>query len=73
MIFDFCLFILFIFKSKRNFKRYLDMKILVNFKCGILKVKKLSILCIFNIKGGVNLNYRKELGCNLIIKMNKVD
>lgn len=49
------------------------MKILVNFKCGILKVKKLLILCIFNIKGGVNLNYRKELGCNLIIKMNKVD
>nr|XP_044635664.1 LOW QUALITY PROTEIN: coiled-coil domain-containing protein 168 [Equus asinus] len=70
---DFCLPTLSTSKSKRNFKQYSDMKTLVNLKCGISKAKKPSISCILNIKGGANPNHRKELGCNLTTKMNKVD
>ncbi|XP_046520732.1 leucine-rich repeat transmembrane protein CCDC168 [Equus quagga] len=70
---DFCWPTLSTSKSKRNFKQYSDMKTLVNLKCGISKAKKPSISCILNIKGGANPNHRKELGCNLTTKMNKVD
>ncbi|XP_059758891.1 leucine-rich repeat transmembrane protein CCDC168 [Balaenoptera ricei] len=70
---DFCLASLSISKSKRNFKQYSDLKILMKPKCGILKAKKPSISNMFNIKGGASPNHRKELGYNLTTKIKEVD
>ncbi|XP_055282779.1 leucine-rich repeat transmembrane protein CCDC168 [Moschus berezovskii] len=69
---DFCMAALSPSKSKRNFKQYSDMKILMNPKCGILKAKKPPISHMFNIKGGARQNRRKELGYNLTTKMGQV-
>ncbi|VFV36659.1 Hypothetical predicted protein [Lynx pardinus] len=54
-----------------NFK-YSDKKTSVNIKYGLLKAKKLSVSNIFNIKGAVSPNHRKELGCNPTTKMKEV-
>uniref|UniRef100_A0ABI7WFE7 Coiled-coil domain-containing protein n=1 Tax=Felis catus TaxID=9685 RepID=A0ABI7WFE7_FELCA len=56
---------------QRNFK-YSDKKTSVNTKYGLLKAKKLSVSNIFNIKGAVSPNHRKELGCNPTTKMKEV-
>ncbi|XP_046931301.1 leucine-rich repeat transmembrane protein CCDC168 [Lynx rufus] len=67
--FDFCLPAL--STPQRNFK-YSDKKTSVNTKYGLLKAKKLSVSNIFNIKGAVSPNHRKELGCNPTTKMKEV-
>uniref|UniRef100_A0A2K6GF98 Coiled-coil domain containing 168 n=1 Tax=Propithecus coquereli TaxID=379532 RepID=A0A2K6GF98_PROCO len=59
-------------ERKRNFKRFSDMKTLVNPKCGIMKAKKPSISYMLNIKGSASPNHRKELRCNLTTKMKEV-
>ncbi|XP_049503145.1 leucine-rich repeat transmembrane protein CCDC168 [Panthera uncia] len=67
--FDFCLPAL--STPQRNFK-YSDKKTSVNTKYGLLKAKKRSVSNIFNIKGAVSSNHRKELGCNPTTKMKEV-
>ncbi|XP_030164834.1 coiled-coil domain-containing protein 168 [Lynx canadensis] len=67
--FDFCLPAL--STPQTNFK-YSDKKTSVNIKYGLLKAKKLSVSNIFNIKGAVSPNHRKELGCNPTTKMKEV-
>ncbi|KAF6084367.1 hypothetical protein HJG60_008637 [Phyllostomus discolor] len=71
--FDHCMSAFSTSKRKRNIQQCLDMKMLVNPKCRILKAKKPSISYILNIKGGASPNHTKELGCNLTTEMKEVE
>ncbi|XP_053419280.1 leucine-rich repeat transmembrane protein CCDC168 [Nycticebus coucang] len=70
--FDFCMPDLSMSQRKRNFKRFSDMRTLVNLKCGIIKAKKTSISYMLNITGNSSANHRKELRCNWTTKVKEV-